>query len=248
LALDADEAEALPVMTLPYGCLTMRKQHGVELAHPLSVRFGARSCVLKAGWRAPPLRGCRRLQSALDKIAAQMNQRIREEVMSTKGQAWKKYEDVAIYLLNEFSDRFGLDRVEGKQHVLGDSGATWEIDGKAVKRSRDGFLIVECRRSTKSRQSQEKVGALAYRVRDTGARGGIIVSPFDLQKGAQIVAQAESISRVTLTPSSTTQDYLMEFLNEAFVALGASDTATIADSVVSIVKTSADGTTQIFRP
>jgi hypothetical protein len=32
---------------------------------------------------------------------------------------WESYEQVGTYLLNQFAAEFGLDRVEGKQHVPG---------------------------------------------------------------------------------------------------------------------------------
>src|SRR5882724_6794049 len=39
---------------------------------------------------------------------------------------WQSYEGVARYLLDQFAAEFGLDRVEGKQNVLGkESGTSW---------------------------------------------------------------------------------------------------------------------------
>lgn len=32
---------------------------------------------------------------------------------------WKSYEEVATYLLNQFAEHFGLERVEAKQDVVG---------------------------------------------------------------------------------------------------------------------------------
>lgn len=97
--------------------------------------------------------------------------------------AWRTYEEVAAYLLNRFAKEFGLKFVEGKQKVEGRrSGTSWTIDAKAVAGDA-GFFIVECRRYTTSKQNQEKSGGLAYRIIDTGASGGIIVSPFGLQEG-----------------------------------------------------------------
>ena len=40
---------------------------------------------------------------------------------------WETYEEVATYLLNEFADKFGLSRVEGKQQLKGIE-TNWEID------------------------------------------------------------------------------------------------------------------------
>ena len=125
--------------------------------------------------------------------------------------------------------KLGLDRVEDKQKVIGQrSGCEWEIDGKGVKVGDEGFVIVECRRYTKSKQKQEQMAALAYRIMDTGADGGIIVSPLGLQEGATKVAQAENIRTVLMDENSTRTDYMFRFLNEVF--LGASDTVRVAES------------------
>ena len=59
----------------------------------------------------------------------------------------------------------------------------------------EGFVIIECRRYTKSRQSQEKIGGLAYRILDTGARGGILISPLGMQEGASKIADVEKYSQ-----------------------------------------------------
>ena len=143
---------------------------------------------------------------------------------------WVKYEDLAVYLLNNFASEFGLDGFDGKQKIVGNrSGTDWEIDGKGFNDGTDSFVIVECRRYTKSKQTQEKVGALAYRIKDTGAGGGIIVSPLGLQSGAKKVAQAENILSIKLTPESTTQAYVMEFLNK--ICIGFVDRVKITDSV-----------------
>ena len=57
---------------------------------------------------------------------------------SEKSTAWESYEDVARYLLEEIGDALGLEleRVEGKQTLVGESGATWEIEGKGIKGDR----------------------------------------------------------------------------------------------------------------
>ena len=71
-----------------------------------------------------------------------------------------------------------LERVEGKQHVYGSLTTTdWEIDGKGLKVGDEGFIIIECRRYPKVKQNQEQDGGLAFRISDTGASGGIYVSP-----------------------------------------------------------------------
>jgi hypothetical protein len=143
--------------------------------------------------------------------------------MSNDRKAWHTYEEVAQYLLNQFAERFGFVRFEGKQILQGHiSGTEWEIDAKGVSSVNGMFLIVECRRYTRSRQSQEKVGALAYRIQDTGASGGIIVSPLGLQEGADKIARAANIHSVLLNAECTTTEYILKFLNDVYI--GVSDT------------------------
>ncbi len=140
--------------------------------------------------------------------------------MADETKTWQTYEEVARYLLNQFVDKFGIVRVEGKQTIRGHrSGTDWEIDAKGIGSEDETFLIVECRRYTSSRQSQEQVGAIAYRISDTGASGGIIVSPLGLQEGAEKIARAENIRSVILNPECTTENYILKFLNEVHVGL-----------------------------
>ena len=142
---------------------------------------------------------------------------------------WQCYEQVAAYLLNQFADTFGLKTVEGKQKVAGlRSGTNWEIDAKGFYQDGSGFVIVECRRYTKSKQNQERVGSLAYRISDTGAKGGIIVSPLGLQEGAERVAKAENILNVQLHEGSTRTEYVLRFLNQIMVGVHVQVTASAA--------------------
>lgn len=131
---------------------------------------------------------------------------------------WKQYEKLAKILLDRFATDFGLSRVEGKQVVRGQqSGTDWEIDAKGVGEGNQGFIIVECRRYTTSRLKQAKVGEVAYTITDTGAKGGIIVSPLGLQEGARKVAEAANIVEVRLHPDSTPQQFAMQFLNKIMI-------------------------------
>lgn len=143
---------------------------------------------------------------------------------------WESYEEVAAFLLNKFASEFGLNHVEGKQKIYGQrSGTEWEIDAKGFRERNDGFLIVECRRYTSSRQSQEKLGSLAYRIIDSGAKGGILVSPLGFQEGAKKVAEAENIIEVKLSSNSTPYEYFLEFLNKVMV--GVRDDVHVKDDV-----------------
>lgn len=135
---------------------------------------------------------------------------------------WRSYEEVAQFLLNEFAAKFGLARVEGKQSVHGRrSNTEWEIEGKGVYSDEAKFVIMECRRYTTSRVKQEAVGALAYRISDTGAEGALLVTPLPLQEGAAKVAAAEKVVSVILRPDSTNSEYMLQFLDQ--ICLGLSD-------------------------
>lgn len=132
---------------------------------------------------------------------------------------WTNYEEVAAHLLDKFAMHFGLGRVEGKQVVPGDSGTEWEIDAKGYEDGDARFVIVECKRHTKTGISQAIAGALAWSIQDTGATGGILVSPRGLQDGAKKVAKKAAITEVILSEKSTTTEYIMSFLNQTFIGL-----------------------------
>lgn len=150
--------------------------------------------------------------------------------MTGEAKEWATYEDVAVYLLNQIASELGLERVEGKQDVYGSRSLTkWEIDGKGVEVGGEGFVIIECRRYTTSKQKQEKVAALAYSIMDTGASRGILVSPLGFQEGAKRVAAAEGIVEVLMDENSTRTAYMLRFLNRVFV--GVSDVAAGTESL-----------------
>jgi hypothetical protein len=151
-------------------------------------------------------------------------------IMTKRTKRWKSYEEVATYLLNQFAHEFGLDRVEGKQKILGQrSGTTYEIDAKGIRQGNVGFVIVECRRYTTSKQNQEKVDALAYRIINTGADGGIIVSPLGLQEGAEQIAAAENILSVRLNEDCNKYEFVLGFLYK--IMLGTYDPISVGEEV-----------------
>lgn len=142
---------------------------------------------------------------------------------------WKSYEEVAAHLLDTFAEHFGLGRFEGKQVVPGESGTEWEIDAKGCSEDGETFVVVECKRYTKAGISQAITSALAWSIQDTGAFGGILVSPIGLQAGARKVAARAGIHEVILTQDSTTTDYMLKFLNEVF--LGVSEKVNVTESL-----------------
>jgi hypothetical protein len=81
-------------------------------------------------------------------------------------------------LIAQNAQELGLNRVEGEQKIPGlRSGTTYNIEAKGIRDGDESIVIIECRRYTTSKQNQGKLGELAYRIIDTGAVGGIIVSP-----------------------------------------------------------------------
>ena len=148
---------------------------------------------------------------------------------------WETYEEVAAYLLNRVAEHFAVGHFEGKQVVPGESGTHWQLDAKGVGENGARVIVVECKRHTKSGISQAIAGALAFTIQDVSAHGGILVSPLGLQDGAKKVAAHANIVEVTLTPESTTTDYVMRFLNQIHV--GMSESAQATDECSAVCKT-----------
>jgi hypothetical protein len=141
---------------------------------------------------------------------------------------WLSYEELATYLLNRMAKEFGLESVQGKQKIQGKRcGTSWVIDAKGIIEGGGGFFIVECRRYTTSKQNQEKVGGLAYRILDTGANGAILVSQMGLQEGGEKIAAAENILSVELDENSTPTDFALKFLNKLYLGITMRSKATM---------------------
>jgi hypothetical protein len=149
--------------------------------------------------------------------------------MESSSQTWQTYEQVSRVVLTDLRRVLGLSDVEGKQELQGVSGATWEIDGKAILMAQGGFLVVEARRHTTAGQKQEALAAVAYRITDLGGQGGIIVSPLPLQAGAQMVAAHENIKHVRLESWSTADNYLAEFMGKNFHRVAVTSSAGFSD-------------------
>lgn len=140
---------------------------------------------------------------------------------------WENYEEVAKQILSQFAQELGIESVEGKQKVPGKiSGTEWEIDFKGVVTDGSTFLVGECRRRSR-RRPQEEVAGLAWKIQDTGAAGGILVTPLELQRGAKKVAKAANIISACLDPGSDPFQFVLRFLDKVKVGLkdevGASD-------------------------
>ena len=132
---------------------------------------------------------------------------------------WRTYEEVAAEILGRLKQELGLSSIEGKQSVPGRSGTDWELDAKGIKEGSDAFVVVECRRYTTTKLKQEAVASLAWRIQDTGAAGGLLVSPLGLQEGARKVAGFANILSVVLNADATPQQFALSFLGNLFVGL-----------------------------
>ena len=143
--------------------------------------------------------------------------------MAKPQKPWEVYEQAARIVVNDLRQQLGLINVEGKQELLGTSGASWEIDGKAILVGQAGFLVMEARRRTTSGQKQEDIAAIAYRIHDLGGTGGIIVSPLPLQTGAKIIAEHANIHQIRLESWSTAENYLAEFMGRTFYGIAKHD-------------------------
>jgi hypothetical protein len=129
-----------------------------------------------------------------------------------KDPAWRSYEEIAAYVLNQCAAEFGLDRFEGKQLVAGKCGTEWQVDARGWSKDGSIHVVVECKKHTDTGISQAITASLAYVMTDTGAAGGFLVSPNGLQAGGKKVAAAEGIHEIKLDPASTTSAYFGEWL------------------------------------
>ena len=131
---------------------------------------------------------------------------------------WIKYENVVSLILDEYRDAFGLDRVEGKQKIPGESGTEWEIDVVAYSKDGGKLILFECRRY-KDKIKQEAVAAFAFRIDDTQAMKGYIVAPLGLQKGAEIVAGYKEIGCIRIPRDATAENHIVRFLDKVFIRM-----------------------------
>lgn len=161
--------------------------------------------------------------------------------MVASPQQWRTYEEVATKILDRLRDALGLSAVEGKQSLPGLSGTEWELDAKGIKQESDAFVIVECRRQTTSRIKQEAVAALAFRIQDTGAAGGFVVSPLGFQEGAQKVARSANIHSVLLNAAATPQEFVLSFLGNLFLSLTGVKASAEAGKVIPVIEVGLTG-------
>ncbi len=113
--------------------------------------------------------------------------------MSEK-RTWERYEDVARQLIDDIKSSLGLSMVNpDKKEFPKKDGGICEIDVSAYDMSDGKLVLVECRNKNK-RLPQEEVHGFAYRIQQTNAKRGIIVTPIGLQKGAIIAANGLTLT------------------------------------------------------
>lgn len=132
---------------------------------------------------------------------------------------WLRYEDVTRQLLLDIKNFLGLNKVESKQKVQGNSGTEWEVDVVAYDNNTDKIILVECKHRSNSNLSQTLLGGFAYTIKDTNAQRGIIVTTIGLQEGAEKVAKYENITpiRLTIDVTNNSEDYIARLSNQIFV-------------------------------
>jgi hypothetical protein len=102
-------------------------------------------------------------------------------------------------------------------------------------------VVIEYRRYPKDRIKQESVSGIAFRIIDTDASGGIIVTPVGLQEGADEVARSQNIETLILHPESTMSNYVAQYLQK--IMAGITDSICIHDEVqVEVVRAKSEHT------
>ena len=132
-----------------------------------------------------------------------------------------RYEQVTRAILERCREELGFKEVQPKQRIPGKSGTSPEIDAICYRAESDGMILVECRRHTTAKIDQEQVYALFGRIIDTGADGGLMVTPLGYQEGAQLVARAYKVSMATLNPEATDREYVLKIAEKLFIGLPA---------------------------
>ncbi len=144
---------------------------------------------------------------------------------------WLEYENAARTVVVRLRGVLGIGQVEGKQRIVGASGATWEFDAIAWSDGANNMLVVEARRHTTSRLKQEHIAALAFRVQDVGASGGIVATPLPMQVGANTVAASANIRHILLAPESTPETYLARYLEQSYRGITFADSLSLGHCI-----------------
>ena len=138
--------------------------------------------------------------------------------VSSLEQTWETFEEVTAQLLEDSKKLLGIDKVtrhSRQNKPLPGKQTSWRIDVTAYDVKDEILVIVECKRWTTDRVSQEDMGGFAYRIKDLSAKG-IIVTTLPLQAGAQKIAEGENIRHILLEPGTTSDDYTAQLTQGLF--------------------------------
>lgn len=130
---------------------------------------------------------------------------------------WQTYEEAARQLLIDVKEYLGINKVEGKKKIKGqNSGTKWEVDVTPYNAKEGKIILVECKHYLKHAINQDTMAGFAYKIEDTGAAGGIIITTLGLQEGAQKIADAEKILTIKLDYNSTSDNYIAQIGKKIF--------------------------------
>lgn len=132
-----------------------------------------------------------------------------------------RFEQTVRSILQQCRNALGYSHVDPKGKLPGKSGTKWEIDATAYLATSGDMVIVECRWRSTKKIDQEQIGALVFRVQDTGAVAGLMVTTIGLQKGAALVAAASQIGVAKLDPDATEREYVLELAGRLFHGIDA---------------------------
>jgi len=133
----------------------------------------------------------------------------------------ERYEQVTRAILEQCREQLGFKEVRPKSKIPGKTGTRWEIDATCYRVESEGMILVECRRHTTRKIDQEQVAGLVFRIRDTGAEGGLVVTPLGFQEGAELVAKACKVTMATLNPNATEREYVLRIAEQLFIGVSA---------------------------
>ena len=146
---------------------------------------------------------------------------------------WERYEEVVQQILGHLRTELGFASVEGKGKQPGASGTEWEADAICYRQGDGKMILVECKHWSR-RIDQRTMGQFAFSINDSGAAGGLLVTPIGYQEGAAKVANASKIGMATLNPDATDREYALRIAERLFI--GIADRIHFTDVATAVVE------------
>jgi hypothetical protein len=131
---------------------------------------------------------------------------------------WECYEKVTRQILDNLRLELGFASVEGKGDKPATSETDWEADATCYRLDDGEMVLIECKHWS-SRVDQATMGSFAFSIIDTGAAGGLMVTPVGYQEGAVKVANARKIGMATLNANATDRAYVLRIANQLFAGV-----------------------------